>query len=118
MNVITITGTGHYHGQEFITPGMKIRLVKDPDNEYDREAIRAELKGLGKIGYVANSPHTVIGESMSAGRLYDKIGDTAKATVLYVLPRGILCRVKVNSQKEYVSTDYKEKKVIEDTEEK
>ena len=40
MNVITITGTGHYHGQEFITPGMKIRLIKDPDNEYDREAIR------------------------------------------------------------------------------
>ena len=94
MNVITITGTCHYHGQEFITPGMKIRLIKDPDNEYDREAIRAEVKGLGKIGYVANSPHTVLGESMSAGRLYDKIGDKAKATVLYVLPRGILCRVK------------------------
>ena len=117
MNVITITGTGHYHGQEFITPGMKIRLIKDPDNEYDREAIRAELKGLGKIGYVANSPHTVIGESMSAGRLYDKIGDTAKATVLYVLPRGILCRVKVNTQKVPVGTDHDVKEVIENSEE-
>ena len=117
MNVITITGTGHYHGQEFITPGMKIRLIKDPDNEYDREAIRAELKGLGKIGYVANSPHTVIGESMSAGRLYDKISDTAKATVLYVLPRGILCRVKVNTQKVPVGTDHDVKEVIENSEE-
>ena len=94
MNYITITGTGHYHGQEFIEPGMKIRLVKEPDNEHDNEAIRAEMKGLGKIGYVANSPYTVLGESMSAGRLYDKIGDSARATVLYVLPRGILCRVK------------------------
>jgi len=117
MNVITITGTGHYHGQEFITPGMKIRLIKDPENEYDREAIRAELNGLGKIGYVANSPHTVLGESISAGRLYDKIGDTAKATVLYVLPRGILCRVKVNAQKETVCTDHEVKEVIEDSEE-
>ena len=92
MKVITITGTCHYHGQDFITPGMTVQLIKDPENEHDREAIRAELKGLGKIGYVANSPQTVLGESMSAGRLYDKIGD--KATVLYVLPRGILCKVK------------------------
>ncbi len=94
MKTITVTGTGNYHGQEFLKPGMKLRLVKEPDNEHDREAIRAELKGLGKIGYVANSPYTVLGESMSAGRLYDRIGDTAKATVLYVLPRGIVCRVK------------------------
>ena len=94
MNVITITGTYHYYGQDFVTPGMKIRLIKEPDNEYDSEAIRAEVKGLGKIGYVANSPFTVFGESMSAGRLYDKIGDKAKATVLYVLPRGALCKVK------------------------
>ena len=100
MSFITITGTCHYHGQEFIKPGMKIRLIKEPDNEHDHEAIRAEVKGLGKIGYVANSPHTVLGESMSAGRLYDKIGDRAKATVLYVLPRGILCRVKGTEEKE------------------
>lgn len=94
MIYITITGTCHYHGQEFIEPGMTIHLIKDPDNEYDREAIRAEMEGLGKIGYVANSPHTVLGESYSAGRLYDKIGDTAIGTVLYTLPQGVLCYVK------------------------
>ena len=105
MSFITITGTCHYHGQEFIKPGMKIKLIKDPDNEYDREAIRAEMKGLGKIGYVANSPHTVLGESMSAGRLYDKIGDKAKATVMYVLPRGILCRVKGTAQDDLIPSE-------------
>ena len=44
---------------------------------------------------------------MSAGRLYDKIGDKAKATVLYVLPRGILCRVKglSNDEKPVPDTD-------------
>jgi hypothetical protein len=26
--------------------GMKVRLIKEPDNEYDKEAIRVELKGL------------------------------------------------------------------------
>ena len=39
------------------------------------------------------SPYTVAGESYSAGRLYDKIGDTAEGIVLYVLPKGVLCYV-------------------------
>lgn len=74
---ITLTGTKHYFGNDFLEKGMKIRLEKEPDNEYDKEAIKVTYEGLGKIGYVANSSYTVIGESMSAGRLYDKIGDTA-----------------------------------------
>ena len=90
---ITVTGLHHYYGADFIEPKMTVRLIKEPDNEYDREAIRVEMDGLGKIGYVANSPHTVQGESFSAGRLYDRIPDTAEATVKYVLPRGILCEV-------------------------
>lgn len=91
---ITVTGVNHYFGKDFVEPKMSLKLIKEPDNEHDREAIRVELPGLGKIGYVANSPYTVQGESISAGRLYDKIGDTAVAVVKYVLPKGILCKVK------------------------
>ena len=87
----TITGMNHYFGLEFMKPDMQVRLEKEPDNEHDREAIKVTLEGLGLIGYVANSPYTVRGESYSAGRLYDKIGDTARATALYVLDDGVLC---------------------------
>ena len=45
------------------------------------------------MGYVANSIRTVQGESYSAGRLYDKIGDEAVGTVLYVLEDYVLCYV-------------------------
>ena len=69
----TLTGTNHYHGQDFLKKGMWIRLEKEPDNRHDREAIKVLMDGIGHIGYVANSPWTVIGESFSAGRLYDKI---------------------------------------------
>ena len=62
---------------------------------YDNEAIKVEMEGLGLIGYVANSPNTVQGESYSAGRLYDKIGDTAEGKVMYVLPKGVLAFVEV-----------------------
>ena len=87
----TITGTNHFFGKDFLEKDMKVRLVKDPDNEYDSEAIKVELEGLGQIGHVANSPYTVCGESYSAGRLYDKIGDTAEGTILFVLNNGVLC---------------------------
>lgn len=89
----TLTGTNHRFGSDFIEPGMTVRLVKEPDNEVDSEAIKVEMEGLGQVGYVANSPYTVEGESFSAGRLYDRIGDTADGTVLYVLPKGVLCYI-------------------------
>ena len=91
---ITIAGTRHYYGMDFLKAGMSVKLIKEPENEYDREAIRVEVAGVGKIGYVANSPHTVQGESISAGSLYDKIGDKAVATVKYLLPNGVLCKVR------------------------
>lgn len=89
----TIAGMNHYFGQSFLEPGMSVELVKEPENINDAEAIRVEMEGLGKVGYVANSVHTVIGLSHSAGRLYDKIGDTASGSVLYILPNGVLCRL-------------------------
>lgn len=90
----TLTGTNHYYGTDFLKKGMKIRLKKEPENEHDKEAICAELKGLGKIGYVANSTYTVIGDSYSAGRLYEHMGKKAKAKILIVTERGVLCELK------------------------
>ena len=87
----TLTGTNHYCGSDFLEKGMKVRLEKEPDNKVDKEAIKVMMKGLGQIGYVANSPYTVVGESWSAGRLYDKIGDTAKGRVFLVTEKGVLC---------------------------
>ena len=87
----TVTGLNFCHGCSFIVRGDRVKLVKEPDNKYDREAIRVEMEGLGLVGYVANSPYTVLGESYSAGRLYDKIGDRAAGSVRYVLEKGVLC---------------------------
>ncbi len=92
--IFTIAGMNHYYGSDFLEKGMKVKLIKEPDNEYDKEAIRVELKGLGKIGYVANSTHTVLGESYSAGRMYDLMKKKAKGKVILVTPRGAICQLK------------------------
>lgn len=94
----TIAGCRHYIGSDFMKKGMKVKLVKEPDNEYDKEAIQVKVKGLGKVGYVANSPFTVKGESMSAGRLYDKISDKAKGKVVFVVDGGVVCRITITGR--------------------
>ena len=96
----TVTGMVHYLGQSYVEPGAQVILEKEPDNDIDKEAIAVKMEGLGKIGYVASSYKTVIGDSYTAGRLYDKFGDTATGTVKYNVklddhgfPYGLLCEL-------------------------
>ena len=91
---VTLTGLNYRFGTQPFAVGQKVKLVKEPENDFDREAIRAELPGLGKVGYVANSTHTVLGDCYSAGRIYDKIGAAATAKVKYVLANAVVCSVK------------------------
>ena len=91
---ITISGAEFRYGIEFLEKGMTVKLVKEPDNQYDNEAIKVELKPFGTIGYVANSVKTVIGECYSAGRLYDKIENEAEAEIAYLTDSFAIARVK------------------------
>lgn len=90
----TIAGTNHYHGSDFFNKGMKVELIKEPDNSYDSEAIMVRVKAVGKCGYVANSPHTVLGESKSAGRIYERVGKKSYGEVVHILPGGVICELK------------------------
>lgn len=63
--------------------GNILTLVKEPDNNYDAEAIAVTLDDE-KIGYVANSTNTVVKGTMSAGRVYDKINDMQQAEVILI----------------------------------
>ena len=90
---LTVTGLHFYYGDSFLEKEMIVYLKKEKDNEYDKEAISINLPGLGKIGYVANSPYTVLGESYSAGRLYDKISEEASGKVKFKLDKGIICEL-------------------------
>ena len=96
----TITRMRYCFGSEFLKEGMMVRLVKEPENHSDNEAIRVELKGLGKIGYVAASPQTRIGESMSAGRLGIEFDKVAFGKVLYIMHNGTVCEL-INRKKRH-----------------
>lgn len=88
---ITITGTNYCYGMKPFEVDRMIKLIKEPDNEHDGEAIRAELPFINKIGYVANSPHTVAKGTFSAGRVYDLFEKEAYAQILFVTHASVIC---------------------------
>lgn len=104
MNTIyfTIAGTNRWHGSDFLKEGMRVKLVKEPDNQADSEAIKVEMPGVGQIGYVAAGYRTRIGECYSAGRLYDKFEDEAFGRVLYVLVDGVVCELVQEKKEEAI----------------
>lgn len=104
MNTIyvTITGQNHYLGMKPYKIGRTVKLVKEPDNAYDPEAIRVELPYIDTIGYVANSINTVFEGTCSAGRVYDKFDDYAYGEVMFITHSSVIAAVR---KKEEVEKD-------------
>ena len=99
---VAIVGTRHYFGTEFIKPGQLIHLAKEPDNRHDHEAIRAEMTPIGKIGYVANSTHTVPKGCHSAGRVYDRFEDHVCAIVRFVVQDTVIAELAPGAWEFYI----------------
>ena len=72
--------------------GSIFNIVKEPDNPHDMEAIAVKSDNK-TVAYVANSVHTVVKGTMSAGRLYDKIENVAKAKVIFVDRNKIIAKI-------------------------
>jgi hypothetical protein len=84
--LFTITGRNFYKTDVKLAPGMSLRLVKEPDNEFDRDAIAVYVEDE-KIGYVANSDNTKFELTSSASELQDKIENVAQGSYLLYLER-------------------------------
>lgn len=91
---ITITGFKHYYGAKPFRIGNLIRCRKEPENGFDHEAIRCSLPMVGTVGYIANSPETVAGGTMSAGRIYDHLGDQFYVRVMFTSFTKIICKIE------------------------
>ncbi|GAX90042.1 HIRAN domain-containing protein [Effusibacillus lacus] len=101
---VAITGTNHYYGTEFIKVGQIVHLTKDPDNPHDQEAIKAEIMPLGKIGYVANSTHTVPRGCRSAGRIYDTFITHICGIVRFVVKDTVILELAEGVEEVYIVT--------------
>ena len=91
---ITINHLEDYGCMPFLKPGEKLRLKKDKDNIYDDEAIIAYKENKTKVGYVANSVHTVARGTYSAGRLYDRIEEEIECVIKFLIEDILIAEIK------------------------
>ena len=101
----TIVGLKNYEGSKVFKIGSIVKLVKEPDNEYDLEAIACEIKYIGKTGYIANSTKTVTKGPMSAGRIYDKIKDISFCEVKFVSNDSVIAKVLTEEEIEQLQKE-------------
>ena len=79
---IAVAGTKFYHGFKLFREGVVMDLIREPENEHDPDAIRVEIEGK-TVGYVANSPGTLINEVKSATDI--KNSESTQAKFVFVL---------------------------------
>ena len=84
--LFTIAGMHFYKNSINLTPGMELKLVREPYNEFDRDAI-AVFVNDEKIGYVANSDYTKYYLTSSAFEIKDRIQGVASAEYVLYLER-------------------------------
>jgi len=85
-DLFTITGTKFYENGINPDRSLPLRLVREPENEFDRDAIAVYVADK-KIGYVANSDHTSFQKTSKASQLCGRISDTSEGEYLCYLDR-------------------------------
>ncbi|MDO5859829.1 hypothetical protein [Methanobrevibacter sp.] len=95
---ITLLGFSKFHGLKPFKLESLIKLIKEPENKYDNEAIACEMRYFGKVGYVANSTQTVAMGTMSSGRVYDKIDDTYFAKVKFITQNTVIAKILTSEE--------------------
>lgn len=90
---VTVVGFNHYYGKKPFIIGNQFQCVKEPDNEFDTDAIKVEMPGFGTVGYIANSPNTKADGTLTAGRIYDRVGEKFNIQVMFSSFTKIICRV-------------------------
>ncbi|WP_405268635.1 HIRAN domain-containing protein [Methanobrevibacter sp.] len=90
--LVTVSGTNFFKGTDPFEEGVIVNLVKEPDNEHDSDAIAIFLDDE-QVGYVANSPYTLIEGVKSASEI-KSLSDNQKAEVLFnFLERFVILRI-------------------------
>ncbi|WP_400219336.1 hypothetical protein [Methanobrevibacter smithii] len=79
---ILVTIVGGFNNEDLLKKGSIFKIVKEPDNLYDMEAIAVKYDDE-TIAYVANSVTTVERGTMSAGRIYDKFNNDCEIEIIF-----------------------------------
>lgn len=91
---VTVVGFKNYNGEQPFVIGSYLICKKEPDNEYDDEAIAVYSYSLNlKLGYLASGYRTKAKGTVSAGRIYDKFLDSLPLRICFITDTKVICKV-------------------------
>lgn len=98
---VTVVGFHNYYGLETFKVGNYLYCKKEPENEFDDEAVAVYACGVkAKLGYIANSYASKAKGTVSAGRLYDKFTDGLIIKVCFITKTKVICCVCLQNEGE------------------
>lgn len=72
-----VAGFQFYEGEQVwqaLCPGQRLQLVREPDNEYDSQAVQVLFQDR-QIGYLPRAENNIIAQMMDRGeKVYAKVG--------------------------------------------
>ncbi len=86
LDSVYAAGISHIDDPEIVSllkPEEKLRLVREPENPYDRYAIRIDNENGQKIGYVPRRSNRVYARLMDAGKMIEAAVNRVEKTGRY-----------------------------------
>lgn len=99
---ITVNHLDDFQSVSFLKPGDQIVLRKDKNNIYDDEAIIVYKENKIKVGYVANSVHSVARGTYSAGRVYDLIDEETECIIRFMTEDMLIAEIQNTARRSIV----------------
>lgn len=107
---ITVYSISKFKEAKNLKVGDVVELVKEPNNQYDSDAIKVFL-GEVQVGYVAQSEHTKLKETKSATEIQEVFVNKVKARINEVVDSGNALAFKCELINEPVKKEKKEPEV-------
>lgn len=90
---VTVCGFSKYRGIDPFSIGARFMCRKEPENPHDDEAIRVMDDSGVTIGYLANDRSERANGTLSASRIYDRVGELFVIEVWFTTRTKIICKI-------------------------
>ena len=90
---ITITGQKHYFGLLPFVVGKMFSLVHEEENTFDAHSVAVYAPKYGKVGSVAQSPHTMADGTVSAEAILPLLAEHSRARISFIAGDYIIAEI-------------------------
>ncbi len=90
---VTVTGFSNYLNLAPFAIGARLICVKEPTNPYDDDAVKVIATDGRTVGYLANNAASKANGTLTASRIYDRVGKVFSVEVCFTTRTKVICLI-------------------------